>query len=102
MAKEHGGLCTAANLALESSPSLLPSAVLFQTLPQTIQGREASLENAGRCAGYTASELGESKPLVKSKCHQVNKESGSDTKGLCLSLLKVMPFPKAQMNVVCW
>lgn len=47
-------------------------------------------------------ELRESKSSMKSKCHQVNKESGSDVQGFCLSLLKVIPVSKTQKSAACW
>lgn len=101
MARENGGLCTPApaSLALERSPSLLPSGMLFQTLQQTVPEHRILLKApADVQVVLLLPELRESKFLLKSKCHQVNKESGSNAKGLCLSLLKAMPFPK---SVVC-
>lgn len=66
MARQHGGLCipAPASLALEISPSLLPSGMLFQTLQQIIQEHGMSPKSTGRCAGCIASARAQRKQAL--------------------------------------
>lgn len=105
MAKEHGGLHipAPASLALESRQSLLPLVCFFKHCRKLFRSTGCLLRaSADVQVILLLPEFREGKPLLKSKCQQDNKESWSDSKGLCLSLLKVMSTPKTQMSVVCW